>query len=128
MSIGKQAKVVSTDQLRALSAWLSQRRNAERNRLIVLLSFKAGLRAKEIASLKWSMVLNADGQIDTHLHLTNKASKGKSGRIIPLNVELRDLLVQIQQSTGLYRYDADRFVVTSERSDHVSAQSIVNLF
>jgi integrase len=55
--IGKQAKVVTQDQLRALLAWLKQRRNADRNRLTVLLSFKAGMRAKEIALLKWSELL-----------------------------------------------------------------------
>jgi hypothetical protein len=37
-------------------------------------SYKAGLRAKEIASLKWSMVMDADGDIGDHVHLTNEAS------------------------------------------------------
>lgn len=126
--IGKQAKVISTDQLRALLAWLAQRRNADRNRLIVLLSFKAGLRAKEIASLKWSMVLNANGDIGTHLHLTNRASKGKSGRIIPLNSELRELLILIKAAGGIQRHDSDAFIVTTSRTERVTAQVIVNMF
>ncbi|MDQ2081211.1 site-specific integrase [Xanthobacteraceae bacterium Astr-EGSB] len=125
--IGKQAKVISQDQLRALLAWLKQRRNAERNRLVVLLSFKAGLRAKEISSLKWAMVLNANGGVGSHIHLTNDASKGESGRIIPLNSELRQLLVHHKSGLAV-RADADGFVITSERSDSVSAQVIVNLF
>lgn len=125
--IGKQAKVISTDQLRALLAWLALRRNAERNRLIVLLSFKAGLRAKEIASLKWSMVLSADGEIGTHIHLTNDASKGQSGRIIPLNLELRELLIRMARDVGA-RTDTDGRVITSERSARVNAQVIVNMF
>jgi integrase len=77
MGMGKQAKIVSEHQLRALLAWLATRKHADRNRLIVLLSFKAGLRAKEIALLKWLMVMKADGQIGDHIHLTNEASKGK---------------------------------------------------
>jgi integrase len=61
--IGKQAKIPSEHQIQALLAWLDTRKHADRNRLIVLLSFKAGLRAKEIAALKWSMVMNAEGDI-----------------------------------------------------------------
>lgn len=49
MGIGRQAKVLNEHQLQALLAWLETRRYSERNRLIVLLSFKGGLRAKEIA-------------------------------------------------------------------------------
>jgi integrase/recombinase XerD len=125
--IGKQAKVISQDQLRALLAWLKQRRNAERNRLIVLLSYKAGLRAKEIALLKWPMVLNADGDVGSHIHLTNEASKGCSGRIIPLNSELRELLIRVRRDLGP-RDDVNGRVITSERSTGVSAQVIVNMF
>ena len=78
--IGRQAKIPSEHQQQALLAWLETRKHADRNRLIVLLSYKAGLRAKEIAALKWSMVMNADGDIGDHIHLTNEASKGKSGQ------------------------------------------------
>jgi integrase/recombinase XerD len=75
MGIGKQAKVLNEHQLSALLAWLETRKYAERNRLIVLLSFRAALRAKEIASLKWSMVMDADGNIGESIHLSNQASK-----------------------------------------------------
>jgi prevent-host-death family protein len=87
--IGRQAKILNKHQLNALLAWLDTRKHADRNRLIVLLSFKAGLRAKEIASLTWSMCMNADGKIGDHIHLTNEASKGSSGRIIALNKDLK---------------------------------------
>ena len=44
--IGKQAKVLTEHQQQALLAWLETRKHADRNRLIVLLSFKSGLRSK----------------------------------------------------------------------------------
>ena len=89
MGMGKQAKILNEHQLQAPLAWLDTRKHSNRNRLIVLLSFKAGLRAKEIASLKWSMVMTAAGEIGDYIHLTDEASKGKSGRIIALNKELK---------------------------------------
>ena len=60
---------------------------------MVLLSVKAGMRAKEIACLTWSMVTDAQGEIGDAIHLTNGASKGKrGGRTIPLNSALREAL------------------------------------
>jgi integrase len=99
--IGRQAKIPSEHQQQALLAWLETRKYSDRNRLIVLLSFKAGLRAKEIASLKWSMVMKADGDIGDHIHLTNEASKGKSGRTIALNKELKKQLLKVKENEGI---------------------------
>ena len=96
-------------------------------RVILLLSFKAGLRAKEIALLKWSMVMNADGEIGDHIHLTDAASKGKSGRVIALNKELRKQLIKVKEIYGIHRGDLVQFVVRM-RQKGTSAQVIVNSF
>ena len=89
MSLGKQAKTLKKKQIGQLLWYVSTLRHAQRNEVIVLLSVRAGLRAKEIASLTWSMVTDADGNIGTSIHLTDIASKGRSGRIIPINMQLR---------------------------------------
>ena len=101
-----------------------------RNRIIVLLSVRAGLRAKEIAGLKWSMIKDADGEISDSIHMTDEASKGKSGRIIPLNMKLRHELEDWRE------HEAKRhgfnigtsYVVSTERAGKTSAQAIVNMF
>jgi integrase/recombinase XerD len=59
-----------------------------------LLSVKAGLRAKEIASLTWRMVTDPRGQIGQAIYLENAASIGQSGRAIPMNGELRTALAE----------------------------------
>jgi integrase/recombinase XerD len=126
--IGRQAKIPSDHQQQALLAWLETRKHADRNRLIVLLSYKAGLRAKEIASLKWSMVMNAEGDIGYHIHLTNEASKGKSGRIIALNKDLKKQLIKIKEIDGITISDAGQSVIQTQRERGTSAQVIVNSF
>ena len=128
MGMGKQAKIINEHQLQALLAWLETRKHATRNRLIVLLSFKAGLRAKEIASLKWSMIMTADGNIGDHIHLTNEASKGKSGRIIALNKELKKQLIKAREIDGINIADAGRSVIKTQRGQGTTAQVIVNSF
>ena len=128
MGMGKQAKIINEHQLQALLAWLETRKHATQNRLIVLLSFKAGLRAKEIASLKWSMVMTADGAIGDHIHLTNEASKGKSGRIIALNKEPKKQLIKAREIDGINIADAGRSVIKTQRGQGTTAQVIVNSF
>lgn len=96
--LGRQAKTLSTAMLgramaRArLSAW------PERDQTIVLLSVYAGLRAGEIAKLRWGMVLRADGRIADLIGLEAAISKYSSGRRIPLHRELRLALAALRRS------------------------------
>src|SRR5207244_11564310 len=77
---GKQAKIVSPTQERAILGYLETTRYPYRDRVIFLFSMKAGLRAKAMASLTWAMVTDAEGQIAKAIQLQNLASQGKNGR------------------------------------------------
>ena len=50
---GKQAKIVSPTQERALLGFLDTTRSPVRDRVMFLVSMQAGLRAKDMASLTW---------------------------------------------------------------------------
>jgi len=127
MALGKQAKVLSRAQIDVGIAYLATTRQPLRNRLIFLLSVRAGLRAKEIASLTWSMVTSSDGTIGTDMALCDSASKGRSGgRSIPLNRELRQALEAWKASCPNAR--PDHRVIRTKRSATTSAQVLVNLF
>ena len=130
MGLGKQAKTLTNKQVKAVNAYLGTRRNGLRNQTIFLLSVKAGLRAQEVAYLKWSMILTPEGEVDDAIHLTNKASKGSSGRIIPLNKELRGNLQALLKHAKQDRRFNERTssVATTERSGSTSPQSIVTMF
>ena len=98
---GKQAKIVSPTQERAIVGYLDTTRYHYRDRVMFLLSLKAGLRAKEIASLTWAMVTDAQGQIAEAIHLQNRASKGKTGgRTIPMHPDVHAALVTLQTWRG----------------------------
>ena len=86
---------------------------ADPKQVIFLLSVKAGLRAKEIARLTWRMVTDARGQIGQAIHLEDTASKGRSGRVVPINDELRAALVAYAPTSVIV---SDRFLIESERS------------
>ncbi|HLG85506.1 MAG TPA: site-specific integrase [Bradyrhizobium sp.] len=125
MSLGRQAKVLGKGQLEAALGFLSKTRYPTRNRVIFLLSVKAGLRAKEIARLKWTMVIDAEGEVSHAIHLANNASKGRSGRTIPMHGQLRAALAELYREV---KPKPDEFVVGTERSKRTSPQVIVNLF
>ena len=96
---GKQAKIVSLTQERAILGYLATTRYPARDRVMFLLSMKAGLRSKEMASLTWAMVTDAQGQVAEVLHVPNRASKGKTGgRTMPLHPDLQAVLVTLQSA------------------------------
>jgi integrase len=120
---GKQAKILHDQQINDLLIFASATRNPLRNKLIVLLSVKAGLRAGEIAGLTWDMVLNPAGEVGQAIELHDCIAKKNSGRRIPIHPTLRTALTAWCLLTG----GAGR-VVRSERGDAMSPVSIVNWF
>ncbi len=120
---GKQAKLLSAADLNDLLVFASCTRNALRNRVIVLLSAKAGLRAGEIANLTWDMVLDATGRIGGVIELRDSAAKKGSGRIIPMHPHLRAALVAWRRCSGERDY-----VAASERGGPMTPLSIVVWF
>src|SRR3954452_24144675 len=90
---GKQAKILSDTQINDLLTYASLTRWPDRDRLVVLLSIKAGLRAAEIANLTWDMLVDPRGAIGSTIELRNHAAKKGSGRIIPLHPDLRTALI-----------------------------------
>ena len=127
MGIGKQAKILSKAQIEAVLGYLARTRHPKRNRVVFLLSVRAGLRAKEIACLTWEMVTDAEGALADAISLTDSASKGRSGRVIPLNKELRAALAEWKALVAK-RPRPSPFVISTERSARTSSYSVVNMF
>jgi integrase/recombinase XerD len=120
---GKQAKILSSTDVGDLLVFASCTRNPLRNRVLVLLSAKAGLRAGEIANLTWDMVLDPTGQISGMIELRDHAAKKGSGRVIPIHPELRDALAALRNVAALSEH-----AVTSERGGPMTPLSIVVWF
>ena len=71
---GKHAKILSLGDVNDLLVFASCTRHPLRNRVIVLLAAKAGLRAVEIANLTWDMVLDPTGGIGPMIELRDIAA------------------------------------------------------
>jgi integrase/recombinase XerC len=125
---GKQAKVLRSRELQRLLDHVAHSRHPERDRAMVLLSFKAGLRAGEIAALTWSMVMDASGELADAISLPNKATKGKGGgRTIPLHNELRAALMSLKAIRSV-KVRPHLPVSYSERAEGYSANAVAVWF
>src|SRR6185369_12241245 len=117
---GRRAKILSPADVSDLLVFASCTRNPLRNRVLVLLSAKAGLRAGEIAKLTWGMVLDAGGSVGCVIELRDVAAKKRSGRRIPMHAKLRAALLALLKLSG-----GVGPVIASERGTAMSALSVV---
>lgn len=125
MSLGKQAKPLTKAQVEAVLGYLAKTRNPIRNKLIFLFSIRAGLRAREIALLTWSMITDAEGSIGHVVALRDDVSKGRSGRVIPIHSQLREAIIEWHE---LQPPASNSRIISTERSKQTSPQAIVNMF
>lgn len=121
---GRQAKVLAATQISGALRQAGKGRNGARNRLVFLLSVKAGLRAGEIANLTWQMVVDAQGGIGHSIELQDYAAKKWSGRTIPMHPDIRACLLRLRRVDK----DTDGPLFRSQRGGAISAHSLVNWF
>ena len=120
---GRQAKIITPTMLRRMLGAVAGRQTTKRNRVIILLSAKAGLRACEIARLDWSMVLDARGRVGDTLAVSDAIAKKRGGRRIPMHACLRRALVALKRGSVTVGP-----VIRSARGGGMRPKSIVNWF
>ena len=89
-----QAKILSAAELRRVLNYVATRHHAPRNRLLVLMSHYAGLRAKELCALRYCDVLTSVGQIKSEIHLSPEQTKGRYGRTVYVCKKLQHEITQ----------------------------------
>ena len=125
VGLSKQAAYLSEKQVKNAIARTNDYKHSLRNRAVVELSVYAGLRAIEIASLRWEHLLDEDGQVGEVIKLTNDASKGKSGGLVPLNAKIKATLVELLNQTT--ERSAKSAVIANSQGQALKRQSVVNL-
>lgn len=106
----KKAKTLSSDQFSALLEHVGLTRHAARDTVMLLLSFKCGLRACEIARLRWLDVTDAKGAVlpvGAPIELGHHITKGnKPDTKVYMHAKLRDALQAL--------WKVHRFALTDE--------------
>lgn len=120
---GRQAKTITPTMLRRMLAYVGGAEFTARDRVIILLSVKAGLRSCEIARIEWSMVLDPRGGVGNFIEVRDAIAKKRGGRRIPMHTDLQSALARLKG-----RRPGCGPVVRSARGGPMQANSIVNWF
>jgi integrase/recombinase XerD len=122
----RQAQTLNEAQLRRVIQYCRSRRHPTRDETIILTSFYAGLRAKEIAALTVGNVFDEAGNVREQFILSAAQSKGGHTRTVYLNQRLRKALGDY----GAIKYlgDPQRPLFESQKGGHFSANTMCQLF
>lgn len=123
--MSKPARVLQCADVRRLERHTRSQRYPLRNQTMVLLSYKAGLRACEIAGLDWEMILRPDGKLDHQISVARQIAKNGRARRIPMHPGLAFTLARLHKEQQWPRAGP---VVRSERGTRMAAGSVVNWF
>lgn len=119
------AQVVMKEDLPNLLQVASLTRHPNRNRVIVLLSHHAGLRACEIAGLDYQMIVGPTGRMKGTIELGSGITKGGRYRVIPVSDSLKKALKKLHAQEDKPKTGP---VIRSERGGAMTPHSVVNWF
>ena len=122
----RQAQTLNEAQLRRVIKYTRSRRHPTRDETIILTSFYAGLRAKEIAALTVGNVFDESGNVRTQFILSAAQSKGGQTRTVYLNQRFRKAL--LEYSACIRITDPKRPLFESQKGGHFSANTMCQLF
>jgi integrase/recombinase XerD len=127
MRPNKQANLICPQQEEAVLRYLTTTRNPQRDRALFLLALKAGLNARDIAALTWSIVTDPDGPISNILSITIQNTWGIHHRHIPMHPTLRAALIDLYEHQKL-NVHPDQPVIYSIRSKGLSSATVKDWF
>jgi integrase/recombinase XerD len=84
-----QAKTLTAHEFKQALGFAALGRHAERDKALLLMAFKSGMRVGELAGLQISDVLNADNTIKAEVRLAAHKTKGNFARTVFINDQLR---------------------------------------
>jgi integrase/recombinase XerD len=123
----KQARLLKKDEFKRVLAIIGAHKHSERNRIIFYLSFYAGLRACEIASLRISDVVDGNNTVKAEVVLEANMTKGSERQRVMLSTTLQKHLQRFisahSASTTL-----DKPLLRSQKGGAFTALTITQLF
>jgi integrase/recombinase XerD len=122
----RQAQTLNEAQLRRVIHYCRSRRHPTRDQTIVMVSFYAGLRAKEIAGLTVGDVFDDTGAVREQFILSAAQSKGGQRRTVYVSQRLRKAFAEYGNSIKLT--DSHRPLFASQKGGAFSANTMCQLF
>ena len=123
----KQARLLKKDEFKRVLAIIDAHKHSARNRIIFYLSFYAGLRACEIASLRICDVVDGNNTVKTEIVLEAIMTKGHERQRVMLSKVLQKELQRFIDSHSASKA-TDRPFLRSQKGGAFSPLTITQLF
>ena len=124
--MSKQAKTLTSMEIRRVLDFIATRKHAVRNRAMVLTTFLSGLRVGEVAALRYMDILDADEEVRSEVRLDASQTKGNEGRVVFINVKLQKELASYVKAVP-YQNLADRLFYT-QKNEGFTANTLTQFF
>ena len=129
-SMSKQAKTLTTTELRRVLDYTATRKHSARNRALLMTTHLSGMRVGEVASLRNSDVLDGEGNIRNEIRLSAEQTKGNEARVVFVNDKLRK---ELELYTRLFDKAAINpavkfFYSQKRKSDGFTANTLTQFF
>ena len=122
----RHAQTLNEAQFRKVLQYCKTRRHVHRDTTIFMVSFYAGLRAKEIAALRLGDVFNAHGNVREQFTLGSDQTKGGQRRTVYINKRLTKALFDYGLDKNLSNLTRPLF--ESQKGGHFSPNTMCQLF
>ena len=124
--MSKQAKTLTSVDIRRILEFIALKKHAARNRAMFLVTLYAGLRVGEVASLRYMDVLDVDNEVRDEIRLDASITKGNEARTVFVNAKLRKEL-QYYISVTPYQNLADKLFYT-QKNEGFTANTLTQFF
>ncbi|MDH6301101.1 integrase/recombinase XerD [Polynucleobacter sphagniphilus] len=128
--MAKQAKTLTQQELRRVLDYTATRKHSVRNRALLMTTHLSGMRVGEVASLRNSDVLDAEGNIRNEIRLSAEQTKGNEARVVFVSDKLRKELEQYTRSMNKANINPVlKFFYSQKRtSDGFTANTLTQFF
>jgi integrase/recombinase XerD len=126
--MSKQAKTLTQTELRRVLDYIATRKHAVRNRAVLMTTFLSGMRVGEVASLKYSDVVDSSGAIKAEIRLSAAQTKTKEARVVFVSDKLRKELEVYCCCYKPNNPNRKLFYSQKEKSDGFSANTLTQFF
>jgi integrase/recombinase XerD len=112
----KQAKTLTPVDLRRVLDFIATRPHSVRNRAMLLMTYYSGMRVGEVASLRYSDIVDPDKTIRSEIILRPDQTKGNESRTVFISEKLKKELDAYVKATK-FTDPFDKFFYTQKRVD-----------
>jgi integrase/recombinase XerD len=126
--MSKQAKTLTTQELRRALDYVATRRHSARNKAMLLTMYLAGLRVGEAAALRYEDILDAEGKVRSEIRLDAEQTKGRYGRVVFVSEKLRKELQAYVRAVPYKKLTDKLFYSQKKEGEGFTANTLCQFF